>query len=86
MAQGSTAYSLTAGQGGVLINDTAAHTEGTFMSIQAVGDAAAVISSSGTTSNITDFDPDITISAGQTIYGTFESITLASGAVIAYFR
>ena len=56
------------------------------MSIQAVGDAAAVISSSGTTSNITDFDADITISAGQTIYGTFESITLASGAVIAYFR
>tara|TARA_Y100000817_G_scaffold314959_1_gene316473 strand:- start:20375 stop:20635 length:261 start_codon:yes stop_codon:yes gene_type:complete len=86
MAQGHTAYSLTGGQGSVFINDTAAHTEGTFMAIQAVGDAAAAINNSGTTSNITDFDANITISAGQTIYGTFESITLASGAVIAYFR
>ena len=86
MAQGHTAYSLTGGQGGVLINDTAAHSEGTFMTIKAVNDAAAVISSSGTISNIADFDVDLTIGAGHSIEGSFEQITLASGSVIAYFR
>ena len=85
MGQGATAYSLTAGKGGIFNNDTAAHT-GDFMAIEAVGDAAAAINNSGTTSNITDFDANITISAGQTIYGRFTSITLASGAVIAYNR
>ncbi len=84
MGQGATAYSLTAGNGGIFINDTSAHT-GDFMSIMAVGDAAAVISSTSV-SNITDFDADITISAGQTLYGRFDSVTLASGEVVAYNR
>ena len=82
MGQGATAYSLTAGNGGIFINDTSAHA-GDFMSIMAVGDAAAVISSTSV-SNITDFD--ITISAGQTLYGRFDSVTLASGEVVAYNR
>ncbi len=85
MGQGATASSLTAVNGGIFINDTAAHT-GSFMAVQAVGDAAAAINNSGTTSNIDDFDANITISAGQTIYGRFSQITLASGAVIAYKR
>ena len=84
MGQGATAYSLTAGNGGIFINDTSAHA-GDFMSIMAVGDAAAVISSTSV-SNITDFDADITISAGQTLYGRFDSVTLASGEVVAYDR
>jgi hypothetical protein len=86
MAQGQVAYSLTGGNGSVFINDTAAHSEGTFMAIQAVNGAAAVINNSGTTSNITDFDATITIDSGQTIYGDFAQITLSSGAVMAYFR
>jgi len=85
MGQGATASSLTAINGGKFINDTAAHA-GDFMAIQVVGDAAAVISNSGTTSNIDDFDADITLSAGQTMYGRFAQITLASGEVVAYKR
>jgi hypothetical protein len=84
MGQGATASSLTAINGAVLIDDTAAHT-GAFMAIQAVGGAAAVIANSGTTSNIDDF-ADTTIDSGQTIYGRFSQITLSSGKVIAYKR
>ena len=82
MAQGQTAYSLTGGNGSILINDTATHT-GSFMAIQAVGGAAAVLSTD-TTGNITDFDVTITIDSGQIIYGSFSAVDLASGSVLAY--
>ena len=85
MGQGATAFSITGGNGGVLIDDTAAHT-GSFFAIQAVGGAAAVINNSGTTSNIDDFDATITIDSGQTVYGRYTSITLSSGKVIAYTK
>tara|TARA_R100001530_G_scaffold92255_1_gene64075 strand:- start:396 stop:653 length:258 start_codon:yes stop_codon:yes gene_type:complete len=85
MAQGQTAYSLTGGNGSTLIDDTSAHT-GSFMAVQAVGGAAAVIGNTYTTSNITDFDTTLQIDSGQIIYGTFSQITLSSGAVLAYSR
>ena len=85
MGQGATASCETAINGGKYINDTAAHA-GDFMGIQVVGDAPAVISSSGSTSNIDDFDVDITLSAGQTMYGRFAQITLVAGEVVAYKR
>lgn len=85
MGQGATASSLTAVNGAVMIDDTAAHT-GSFMAIQAIGGAAAVINNSGTTSNIDDFDATINLDSGQTIYGRFSQITLSSGKVLAYKR
>ena len=85
MAQGQTAYSLTGGNGSTLIDDTSAHT-GSFMAVQAVGGAAAVINNSGTTSNVADLDTTLQIDSGQIIYGTFSQIPLSSGAVLAYSR
>ena len=71
--------------GGEYINDTAAHT-GTFFAIQATEDTVLAAQAS----NITNLD-DIctgqdatTLSAGTVLYGHFTSITLTSGAVIAY--
>ena len=70
---------------GEYINDTAAHA-GSFFAIQATEDTVLAAQSS----NITNLD-DIctgqdatTLSAGTVLYGNFSSITLTSGAVIAY--
>lgn len=84
MAQNS--YILTGGNGGVLIDDTNANTNGPFIAIQAVGGSGATIDVSGmTTSNIDDFDADFTIPDGATIYGRFPSVQLTAGKVIAYY-
>ena len=71
--------------GGEYINDTAAHA-GSFFAIQATEDTVLAAQSS----NITNLD-DIctgqdgtTLTAGTVLYGNFSSITLTSGAVIAY--
>tara|TARA_R110002051_G_scaffold154782_3_gene226956 strand:+ start:11502 stop:11759 length:258 start_codon:yes stop_codon:yes gene_type:complete len=85
MAQGQTAYSLTGGNGGKLINDTGTHT-GSWQTIQAVNGAAAVLNHAGTICNIEDFDANTTIDSGQELYGKFTQITLNSGSVIAYKR
>ena len=71
--------------GGIYINDTAAHT-GKFFAIQAT--EATVLTAQ--TSNITNLDDICTgqdateLAAGTVLYGNFSSITLTSGAVIAY--
>ena len=83
MAQGQTAYALTAGNGSKFVDDTSAHA-GHFWAIEVMGDAACVVSSSGTTGNIEDHDVDITLSAGQTIYGRWSQVTLASGSALLY--
>lgn len=71
--------------GFTLINDTSAHTDGPYVAVQAVGAANAVINNSGTTvSGSTDFDAAITLATGEVLYGHFTSITLTSGAVVAY--
>ena len=71
--------------GGTYINTTGA-TTGKFFAIQATEDTVLAAQ----TSNITNLD-DIctgqdatTLSAGTVLYGNFTSITLTSGAVIAY--
>ena len=69
-------YSL----GGELITDTAAHT-GRFKSIFFKEDTEVNTASHNYTGNSIDGE---TFKAGQTIFGTFTSITLTSGACIAY--
>tara|TARA_R100000234_G_scaffold115117_1_gene90822 strand:- start:412 stop:669 length:258 start_codon:yes stop_codon:yes gene_type:complete len=83
MGQGATAYSLTGGNGGVVITTTDT-TTGDFQSITVVGDAPAVVSATGTVSNLTGFSSDMTLSAGQTLVGRFTAIKLASGEVVAH--
>ena len=56
------------------------------MAIQAVNGGQAVLNPTSITSNIEDFDVNLTIDSGQTIYGDFANCTLVSGAVIAYYR
>ena len=92
MGQGQTAGSLTGMNGWTYINDTGSYTPPTgansFMAIQAVNNAVAVIDQSGTTAVGVEgpWDEDFTLSVGQTIYGIFEQVTLTSGRVIAYHR
>jgi predicted hotdog family 3-hydroxylacyl-ACP dehydratase len=72
------------GQCGVLmIDDTVEHT-GPFVALTAIGTADAVIDSSECTTNIEDAAATITIPEGATIFGSFTSIELDSGAVLAY--
>jgi len=73
---------LGLGQAGViLIDDTAEHT-GPFVAITALEDAAVDISECDM-SYIEDV-ADFTIPKGATIYGSFASIELDSGKVLAY--
>ena len=71
--------------GGIYINGTAVVT-GTWFAIQAT--EATVIQAQA--SNITNLDnicqpvDNITLAAGMVLYGSFTSIDLTSGAVIAY--
>ena len=66
--------------GGELITDTAAHT-GRFKSIFFKEDTQINTASHNYSGNSIDSE---TFLAGQTIYGLFTSITLSSGACIAY--
>ena len=68
--------------GGVYIDDTNPATPATgynFIAMQAIEDTVV----SAAVGNITNI-AGITISTGTIIYGTFTSITLTSGSVIAY--
>lgn len=73
-------FITNADQGGEVIADTAAHT-GTFHKIHAIG-ATQFTAVSGNVSGLAG----VTIPAQFEITGTFTSITLASGSVIAYRR
>ena len=76
------AQNASLGQAGVIfIDDTDAHT-GPFIAIQALEDAVVDISECDM-SFIEDV-ADFTIPAGMTIYGSFTSIELDSGKVLAY--
>ena len=68
-------------KGAILIDDTNKHT-GPFFAISALEDAAIDISECDM-SFIEDV-ADFTLPKGMTIYGTFQSIELDSGKVIAY--
>ena len=69
--------------GAILINDTAAHA-GDFIAITAITDTVTLANAT-TASNYEDFDADIVLAKGVTIFGQFSSITLVgSGVCIAY--
>lgn len=70
--------------GGIFIQDTAAHS-GAFNSILAVSAAVANLTNSTGRPGIDGDLSAVPIPAGTTIRGNFASITLASGKVIAYF-
>jgi hypothetical protein len=65
----------------ILIDDTVEHT-GPFFAISALADAVIDVSECdmGFIEDVADF----TLPKGMTIYGTFQSIELDSGKVIAY--
>ena len=71
------------GCGSIYIDSTGTHTA-PYSAIMAVDGRSAVVSHLGSTSDIEDFDQDITLASGQTLYGDFTRITLTSGKVIAY--
>ena len=71
--------------GGEYINDTAAHT-GDFFCIVATEDSVidSITSNVENLGNITASQDNTTLSANTAIYGRITSVTLSSGAVIAY--
>ena len=71
--------------GGQYINGTGAVT-GDFFAIQATEDTVLAAQSSNITNlaNICTGVDGTTLSAGTVLYGRFTSVTLTSGAVIAY--
>ena len=71
--------------GGQYINGTGAVT-GDFFAIQATEDTVLAAQSSNITNlaNIFSGVDGTTLSAGTVLYGRFTSVTLTSGAVIAY--
>ena len=71
--------------GGIYINDTAVHT-GKFFAILATEETVIASKTSNITnlSDITNSQDGTILSANTAIYGNISSITLTSGAVIAY--
>jgi len=71
--------------GGIYLNDTAAHT-GDFFCIVATEDTVidSITSNVDNLSDITASQDNTTLSANTAIYGRITGITLSSGAVIAY--
>ncbi len=71
--------------GGIYVNDTAAHT-GDFFAIQAT-EATVLAAQASNISNLDDIctgEDATSLGANTVLYGHFTSVTLTSGAVIAY--
>ena len=87
MADKYTAYALTGGNGGILIDDTSAHTltEGKYAAITAL-DGSVVLDASemSSGSNWEDFDADLAVPQGVTVYGRFSTVQLTGGTAVAY--
>lgn len=71
--------------GGKYINDTAAH-DGDFFCIVPTEDTviSAITSNVEDLNNITAAQDNVTLAANSAIYGRITSVTLSSGAIIAY--
>jgi len=67
-----------ASNGGTVYSDTSVYT-GTWFRIDALSDAVFTT----LTGNVSGMG-STTLKAGQSLYGSFTAITLASGAVVAY--
>jgi hypothetical protein len=71
-------------------NGAASTHTGPYYALQSVGTADAILDQSdmetanGSAINYDNFDTDITIPNGSTIFGHFIGISLVSGAIIAY--
>ncbi len=75
--------SLTRPTESKFIDDTGDHV-GTFQALIAITDAELDVSSCVFGDNMTTYDADFTLPKGVTIYGIFETVSLASGSIIAY--
>jgi len=75
--------SLTRPKESKFINDTSDHV-GPFQAIIAIADAELDVSSCVFSATMIDYDADFTLPKGVTIYGEFNTLSLASGSVIAY--
>lgn len=77
---------LAGANGGTYIADTATYTPATnhdsWFCVYCVSNATFVT----LTSNIENLPDNLSMTAGQAIYGTFTVLDLASGAVIAYYK
>lgn len=75
----------------MVVDDTSSHAASTtgntgrvFGAIQAL--TAATLDQSGMTDALLDdFDGDLSIPAGVTVYGRFPTVQLTTGTVIAYY-
>lgn len=81
---GNAVFRREFGQNGFLdIADTNPHV-GNFVALKASGDASAVIATA-----VTEFGDDLsgyTLGPGDVLYGSFTSITLTSGRLLAYYK
>src|SRR6266487_2194768 len=74
-------------KGMVIISDTNAHTPAVgacFAAIEATSDTVIAAATADSSAPITGTIAGLAIPAGGVIYGKFVSVTLTSGAVIAY--
>ena len=70
--------------GGIYVNDASVPASGNFFAIQAT-EATVLAAQASNITNLTNIVTDATSLAANTVlYGNFSSVTLASGAVIAY--
>jgi hypothetical protein len=79
---------LAGAGGGDFINDTATHNPATGSPVTEWGSIYCVTACTFTTLtslDITGATASIALAAGQTIYGRFTVIKLATGSVIAYY-
>jgi hypothetical protein len=81
---GNAVFRREFGQNGFLdIADTNAHV-GNFVALKAEGGANAVIATA-----VTEYGDDLasyTLNPGDIVYGSFTSVTLTSGEVLAYYK
>ena len=69
----------------ILIDDDNTTHAGPFFAISALADATIDVSECTVDDFIVDADVDFVIPQGMTIYGTFNSVRLTGGSVIAYY-
>lgn len=78
-------YNLSGGNGSDYINDTAAHATDYF-AFQCTEETvfAAIAGNMGNAADLCTGEDATALAAGTVIYGRFTSVTLTSGAIIAY--
>tara|TARA_R100001443_G_scaffold117120_2_gene140034 strand:- start:2839 stop:3129 length:291 start_codon:yes stop_codon:yes gene_type:complete len=80
---GNNTRSLTSPRSSKFIDDDSQHI-GTFQAVLAITDAVVDVTDCVFGSSMETYDADFTLPKGVTIYGSFETLSLESGSVIAY--